>query len=310
MRFALFLCFSAALAQPPETTISNGKVLARLYLPDPANGYYRGTRFDWSGVMSSLKTANHEYFGQWFERYHPQLHDAIQGPVEEYGPVGYDQAKPRELFLRIGVGTVRKPEGEREYQRFKTYEIANGGRWIIRPGRDRVEFVHELRDLSSGYGYQYEKTVRLDGKKPILYLEHKLKNTGTHPIATTQYNHNFFMLDNQPTGPDFSVRFAEPINVTKPFANDAGFVEGAYIRYRRELNTGESVFGEFAGMQRYDIRVENVKTKAAVDISSELPISKIIYWSIRTTLCPEAYVELNIPAGKQVKWTYVYRFAE
>ena len=32
-------------------------------------------------------------------------------------------------------------------------------------------------------------------------LEHRLKNTGRKPIATSVYNHNFFTLDRQPTGP-------------------------------------------------------------------------------------------------------------
>ena len=38
-------------------------------------------------------------------------------------------------------------------------------------------------------------------------LEHRLKNTGRKPIATSVYNHNFFTLDRQPTGPDIVVRF-------------------------------------------------------------------------------------------------------
>ena len=44
------LLITAALAPAatfPEATITNGLVTARLYLPDPVNGYYRATRFDW-----------------------------------------------------------------------------------------------------------------------------------------------------------------------------------------------------------------------------------------------------------------------
>jgi len=41
-------------AGPPEAWISNGLVRAKLYLPDAGNGYYRGTRFDWSGVIAGL----------------------------------------------------------------------------------------------------------------------------------------------------------------------------------------------------------------------------------------------------------------
>ncbi len=57
-----------AAADPPEAGISNGSIDAKLYLPDADRGYYRGTRFDWSGVIPSLRYKGHEYFGQWFER--------------------------------------------------------------------------------------------------------------------------------------------------------------------------------------------------------------------------------------------------
>ncbi|HVN82228.1 MAG TPA: hypothetical protein VMW38_24805, partial [Terriglobia bacterium] len=39
----------------PQADISNGVIRADFFLPDPDHGYYRGTRFDWSGVISSLK---------------------------------------------------------------------------------------------------------------------------------------------------------------------------------------------------------------------------------------------------------------
>lgn len=89
-----------AFAQFPQAEISNGQIHAKLYLPDPQNGYYRATRFDWSGVISSLEWNGHNYFGQWFERYDPKLHDSITGPVEEFltnsSGLGYDEAKPGE----------------------------------------------------------------------------------------------------------------------------------------------------------------------------------------------------------------------
>ena len=51
--FALLLA-RLAFAQFPQAEISNGQIHAKLYLPDPQKGYYRATRFDWSGVISSL----------------------------------------------------------------------------------------------------------------------------------------------------------------------------------------------------------------------------------------------------------------
>ena len=110
-----FLCLlRLAAADFPEAEISNSRVRAKLYLPDTKIGYYRGTRFDWSGVIASLECDGHSYFGKWFERYDPKLHDAISGPVEEFftngAGLGYHEAKPGESFVKIGVGVRRKTD--------------------------------------------------------------------------------------------------------------------------------------------------------------------------------------------------------
>ena len=41
----------------PEAEITNGILTARMYLPDAERGYYRSTRFDWSGAIYSLQYA-------------------------------------------------------------------------------------------------------------------------------------------------------------------------------------------------------------------------------------------------------------
>src|SRR5262245_11340566 len=92
---------------PPETRLQSPRLAATIRLPDPTAGYYRGTRFDWAGVIASLRWHDHEYFGQWFDRYDPTIHDAITGPVEEFltndSGLGYDEARPGDTFVRIGV---------------------------------------------------------------------------------------------------------------------------------------------------------------------------------------------------------------
>ena len=127
----------------PTATISNGRLRASISLPDPKTGYYRGTRFDWSGVISSLTWQGHEYLGQWFERYEPTIHDAITGPVEEFltgdGALGYAEAPAGGTFVRIGVGVLRKPAGETALQRFGRYEIVDPGTWrTTTPAKDRI----------------------------------------------------------------------------------------------------------------------------------------------------------------------------
>ena len=298
---------------PPEAHLSNGLIEAKLYLPDAQQGYYRGTRFDWSGVISSLRFQGHEFFGQWFERYDPKIHDAIAGPVEEFltrdAGLGYEEAKAGGSFIRIGVGVVKKPE-EKAYQRFRTYEIVDPGRRSIRKGPDWIEFTHELSS-DTGYGYVYKKTVRLAKDKPVLTLEHSLRNTGRLAIETAVYDHNFFVMDGQPTGPASVVRFPFEAHATKSL-QDLAEVRADQLVYLKELEKGQSVFTELEGFgptaRDYDIRLENRKAGMGVRITGDQPIAKLVFWSIRTTFCPEPYINLRVEPGSESTWKIAYEF--
>ncbi len=303
----------AGAADFPEARISNGMVEAKLYPPDTERGYYRGTRFDWSGVIHSLRYKGHEYFGQWFERYDPKLHDAIMGPVEEFlthdAGLGYAEAKTGGTFVRIGVGVVKKPE-EAAYQRFETYEIVDPGKRTLRQGKDWIEFAHELSS-DTGYGYVYTKTIRLAPDKAVMTLEHSLRNTGKKVIETAVYDHNFFVIDGQPTGPESVVKLPFAAHATQDLKGLAD-VRSKELVYNRELEKGQSVFTELEGFGPtagdYDIRLENRKAGAGVRIIGDKPIAKLVFWSIRTTFCPEPYIEMSIDPGKESTWKITYEF--
>ncbi|MBC7927533.1 MAG: hypothetical protein H7039_17955 [Bryobacteraceae bacterium] len=303
-------------AEYPEAEIAAQAILAKFHLPDPEKGYYRGTRFDWSGQIHTLRADGHDYFGQWFAKVDPKLHDSIMGPVEEFHvdgdtSIGYEEAKPGENFIRIGVGAVRKTD-DKPYQRFQTYEIVNPGKWSIEQKPDRIAFRHELTD-ASGYAYVYTKTIHVDGPKPVMTIEHSLKNTGKKPLNTWQYNHNFFVFDKQPTGPEATVTF--PFQLTtagRAFNPDLAVTTGKQIQYKKTLGPGESAFSELGGFgskaSDYDIRVENRKSGTGVRIEGDRPIKKIVYWSITTTLCPEAYIDVSTQPGAETRWKYKYTF--
>ncbi len=300
-----------AATQFPQAEISNSSVRATVYLPDAQSGYYRGTRFDWSGVIASLKWNGHEYFGQWFDRYDPKLHDAITGPVEEFltgeSGLGYVEAKPGENFVRIGVGAVRKPE-EPAYRRFETYEIVDSGKWTVHKSSDKIEFIHELGD-TAGYAYVYRKTLRL--AKDSLVLEHRLKNTGKKRIATSVYNHNFFTMDRQPTGPDIVVRFPFVPRAARPL-NDLAAIRGNDANFLREFAKGQTAFTEIEGFgataKDYDFRIENRKTGAGVRITGDRPLQKVYFWSAHLTTCPEPYIDVSVEPGKESSWRITYQF--
>jgi hypothetical protein len=298
---------------PPEATIENGRIRATLHLPNPQTGYYRGTRFDWSGAVSSLTWNGHEYFGQWFERYEPTIHDAIMGPVEEFltgdAALGYAEAEPGGTFIRIGAGVLRK-KVEPAFQRFQTYEIVDHGKWTTNRWKDRIEFVHELGD-GKGYAYHYRKTLRLKGD--TLVIDHALENTGTKPIATSVYNHNFFTLDRRVTGPDVVVRFPFKPRADRPLGAGAEIRDRELV-FTRELGPKENAFAELSGFGpvagHYGFEMENRATGAGVRVTGDRPLTKVIFWSAIKTACPEPYIDASVQPGRTATWQITYTFYE
>lgn len=308
-------CSAAFATQFPEAEISSRVLKVKLLLPDPEHGYYRGSRFDWSGVISSLVYKGHEFFGQWFEHYDPFLNDAIMGPVEEFrgedGALGYDEAKPGGYFVKIGVGVLRRAD-DSKYNFGGKYELVNPGHRIVDPEADRITFIHELNN-GDGYSYVYRKVVRVEGNKPELIIEHSLRNVGRRVIETSVYNHDFYMLDHQPSGPDFRVKFTFAPKTTVDQLNGIAEFRGDELVYKRALQPGgEYVFATLNGFgdtaKDNAIIVENPKAGIGVREIGNRPLSLVNFWSIRSTVCPEAYIHMIVDPGKIFTWKITYRF--
>lgn len=309
---SLLLCVCYAISpDPPQADITNGIIRTTLYLPDQKLGYYQGTRFDWSGAFKSLDYDGHHYVEPWFEKYDPKIHDAISGPVEEFTALGFADAKPGETFVKIGVGVLRKPD-DNPYAFAREYDVVDHGKWDVKTANDYVDFRHELTD-ANGYSYRYTKTVRLTVGKPELVLEHSLKNTGKMLIETSVYDHNFFIIDGQPTGPDVTVRFPFAVKAEGKGFGSAIYARDSSLVYTRALEKKEQVYS--AGLQgfgptadAYDFRIENLKTGAGVRATSDQPLEKLVFWACATTSCPEPYVRLRVMPGQEVTWKIRYAF--
>ena len=304
---------SAIALSYPSARITNGVLSADLYLPDPVNGSYRATRFDWSGIIRSLTYEGHSYFGQWYDVHDPLIHDAITGPVNIFdnsaSASGYAAAKPGETFMRIGVGHVEKPE-EPAYRETHTYKVVDSGKWHIDQQLNSIQFTQDL-PARGGYGYVYSKTVSLTPGKPEMVLSQELKNTGSKLIDTTVFNHGFFQIDREPAGPGLMWTFHFEPHTPRDF-NGMADIRGHNIVYLRELMPGERVlaplegFGASADDHRF--AVENLRTGAGVRVAGDHPVVKLTFWSRRMAYSPEASIHLHIAPGETEKWQTRYEF--
>lgn len=314
---------------PPTTEITNGLVRLRLYLPDAKVGFYRGTRFDWSGVMGSAEFAGHDFFPQWFQRADANVRDfvydgpdiiagpctAITGPAEEFvtdgKALGFDEAKPGGTFIKIGVGVLRKPD-DAKYDMFRLYPIVDGGKWTIRRNPDSIEFRQELSDSSTGYSYDYRKTVSLTKGKPQFILDHTLRNTGTKVIHSSVYNHNFLYLDRKAPGPEVSITLPFPVQASPQPDPRLSEVRGNQIVFKKTLTGEDRVYFAIAGFgpdsKDYDIRVVNRQAGAGIHITGDRPLSRAAFWSIRAPLSVEPFIDIKIEPGAEFTWRIKYEF--
>ena len=310
----------------PEATISNGLITAKIYLPDPQRGFYRSTRFDWSGMIGSLEYRGHQYYGPWFTGSDPAVRDFVYrgqdivvsaqsgavGPAEEFQrPQGYSTAKPGETFVKIGVGVLRKKD-DTPYSAYNTYEIVDAGKWSNRPRPDSVEFSQAIDDPRSGFGYVYRKTVQLSAGRPELVIEHSLQNTGRLPLDANQYNHNFLVLDRAATGPEFTITCPFQIQTTRPPDPKLAEIRANQILYLKTLEGEERVTFPIQGFGKeptdYDVRVESRRTGAGFRVTSDRAPASIGFWSIRSVISVEPFVDVSTDPGKTTTWRYVYTY--
>jgi hypothetical protein len=315
------------LAQsPPQVTLSNGPLKVLVYLPDARQGFFRGTRFDWAGVVGRLEYANHVYYDRWFSKMDPGTRDwevtpeiiagpntAITGPVEEFQkPLGYDTAPAGGAFVKIGVGVLKKPADAAAYSAFRLYEIANPGVRTLDVKSNAVTFTHDVAEPVSGYGYSYTKAIRLTPDQPELKLEHHLKNTGRQRIDTTVYNHNFLALDGLTTGAGFVVKTPYEIVSARPPNGALAEIRGRAVVYLADLAERQTVTASLGGFgptaADYDFRVEHTRAGAGVRITGDRPLANASLWSMRTTLAVEPFIAIGLDPGQEFDWTITYTY--
>jgi hypothetical protein len=296
-----------------------------MYLPDPVNGFYKGARFDWSGIITSVEFAGHTFYGQWFSKIDATVRDvsykdddilvsvntSAMGPAEEFQtPLGYDNAKEGDSFVKIGVGVLKKRDDTR-YAFANVYDIVDHGKWTVNNTSSSIEFTQELNDKTTGYAYLYKKTIRLTANKAEMVIEHSLKNTGKLPIKSVLYNHNFTLFDRLPTDA-ITVTVPYEIKSARPPEANAAVISGNQFAYAKAVVNTDRVTGGLQGFgstaSDYDFKIENRKAGTGIHIQGDRPLQNASVWSIRSVVAVEPFIEIAADPGKEFAWKYTYAF--
>jgi len=264
-------------------------------LHEPGDGFYQGTRFDWSGVFDSILLDGKEIADRWFENYSPLMHDAVCGPSEEFSAVFLDG-----VTVKTGVGLLRVPLAS-EYDRFKLYDIVDSGEWECFQDEGSVTFRHKLKGV-----YRYEKVIALTGEKSF-EIRHTLHSD--IDLHGEVYNHNFFTLGKMEVGPSRIIDFPfKPSGTWRDIYDSVGFTD-AGIRFFRQIQKGETVFTgdihESASGMPYDMKISE---GVSVHIHSDVPCTHTVLWANHRIACLEPYNVFSSAPGKECRWTVCYDF--
>ena len=280
-------------------TISKGDLLVDLYLPSASDGFYRGTRFDWSGIFRRIFKNNHIFADKWFNNDNPYNHDNVCGPAEEFLSSKNDLSKP---FVKIGVGLL---EGDNEeYDRFKTYRIIDEGNRNIQIEASSVQFIQELKN-----NYIYLKKILLIDDE-TMSIQHKIINTSNNQIDSYVYNHNFFNLDNLPIGPDTIFEFPyNPTGFWREKLESVSIEKNKIIFHDYMIEDGKTAYiGNLSSIDNFSFILRNDAANIHVESKSNAPIEFCVFWSNSRVACIEPYIHFIIPRGGEYCWDLEYKF--
>ncbi len=304
----------------PFVELKSDGLRLEVSVPDKDNGFYRGTRFDRAGVFGCIEYNGIVFSDKWFDRHDPYRHDSLTGPVEEFSQNGYDDAGPGGLFVKPGVGILRREDCS-NYDWFHLYPVADEGWRDMDVQENSITFKQAVN--TSVYGYAYMKKILLDSGPGTFSIEHILQNTGEKPLSGYVYNHNFFTLGGRGTGPwtDIKLPFEPSGNWRCKY--DSVTVKGQRFQFSRPLETGETVYmGDIhnaSGACPYGFSISSVlpaadtlsldKTKAQVEVSSDAELHHAVFWGIKRVACIEPHTPYHILPGCTFRWSVRYKLS-
>ena len=296
----------------PRARLANGEIELSILLPDSHHGYYRGTRFDWSGIIEYVDYRSHRFYAPLHAEHDPYRHDSVSGPADEFAmvnPMGFAEAGPGESFVKIGVGLLEKGTSD-EYLFHGDYRLLRAGTWRIEQGGDWIRFEQVLGG-ERGWAYRYRKTIRLLDGEPGFSMDYRLENSGAKTVDINHYNHNFTLIDGLPYGPDYLVEFAFATREPRSIDDLAWFRNGA-IEVRRPLGDRSLWIQLYEGPGRVDYNaatVRNQVTGAAVSFEGDAPMERMVFWAVERAACPEPFSRIRLDPGEAKTWFSSYRFS-
>lgn len=170
--------------------LENKFLMVELFDTENVDDKHFSSRFNHLGYIRQItdKEKNKQLLTMPFNAFEPFHGEGF--PDEFEMPLGYDEAKVGEGFVKIGVGVEKKTENK-PYTNWDKHEIIKRAENEVKSFGSEIIYTQNLEFGS--FSYQYEKIVKLIGSS--LKISHRLKNKSEKNIKTLWYSHPFFDIN-------------------------------------------------------------------------------------------------------------------
>lgn len=275
----------------------------------PTENYQR-PRFDWTGKITSLRFKNTELLG--VERTDAPLPTVGRGCYNEFGidtPVGYADIRPGDWFQKIGIGRLQKEAGPYDFT--KNYLI-DPATFTVTPEAQALVLTCTAPAVN-GYAYVLRKTIALRASGFV--IQYELRNTGTQPIHTHEYTHNFLAIAGAPIGSDYELRFPFDLQPDQ-FGETVNPEEKVQLGPQSVTFTGtprepfffSTLSGDRAAVAEWEL-LHRPSRLAIRETGSFTPL-RVNLWGWGHVISPELFCPIDLAAGQIATWSRTYTIRE
>ncbi len=261
------------------------------------------TRFVWAGWINNIvfKPSGQRWFAD-DHRHH------WQGIPEEFEQAikMHETAPGRFDVLKIGIG-VCTGRGICHSGSLKLVRAAPWQRMVLTTPEGGKEIVFKQSVTTRyGYGYEYEKHIRLDPSASRLLVRRILRNTGKHPLHTTWYAHAFWAQAAKGPGYDADSWTTIPLRLGPPNsgAPARGLVDDA--RCLMDWPVRYPVWGAIEGDRLAEpwTACGNRSTRDVFGTRFDRPRAWERIWTYTNTYACEPFFLIDLAPGAAMTWTF------
>lgn len=268
---------------------------------------YQFSRFDWTGKIAKVLFQNKPISG--FEQQSFQDEHRIgKGFYNEFGidqALGFEEAQLGNWFHKIGVGLLKKENPVYHFNHPYTIKPAI---FDVKKQHHKILF-NCVGENVNGYAYVLKKTISIntDGFS-IYYL---LKNTGTKPIITDEYVHNFIQLNKELIDKDYVLNFPfqlKPNHFIETVNTESKVIVGKNNFRFNATPEKDFFFSNLSGTETVEAgwELQNTKNNIGIFEKGSFNTNKINLWGWTHVISPELFYKINLLPGQSTEWSRTF----